>query len=137
MFPLFPLELFSRESLGFARIAAISPASRVADVSFNTASIIEAMREARKQGAAIAVFPELAITSYSCGDLFRQQRLLEAAIAGLDEISMASAMHDIAAVVGLARPGRGARGGGLLVDVLGHLLPVKQRLLPFDSVVYY
>jgi NAD+ synthase (glutamine-hydrolysing) len=101
MFSPFQLKLFSAESLGFARIAAISPASRVADVSFNTASIIDAMREASKQGVALAVFPELAITSYSCGDLFRQQRLLEAAIAGLDDIATMSGSYHIAAVVGL------------------------------------
>jgi NAD+ synthase (glutamine-hydrolysing) len=93
--------LFTSESLGLIRIAAISPESRVADVTFNTNHIIAAMGEARKQGAVLAVFPELALTSYSCGDLFRQQRLLESAIAGLNRIADATALEDIAVVVGL------------------------------------
>ena len=93
--------LFTSRSLGLLRIAAISPESRVADVTFNTDHMIAAMRDARKQGAVLAVFPELAITSYSCGDLFRQQRLLEGALAGLNRIAVASAEEDIAVVVGL------------------------------------
>lgn len=94
-------DLFTAESLGFVRIAAISPESRVADVTFNTAHIITAMHNARKQGAVLAVFPELAISSYSCGDLFRQQTLLEAVIAGLNRIAQATADEEIAVVVGL------------------------------------
>ena len=94
-------DLFTAAALGFVRIAAISPASRVADVSFNVASIIAAMGEASRQGATIAVLPELALTGYSCGDLFRQQRLLEAALAGLDDIATMSGTHNIAAVIGL------------------------------------
>jgi NAD+ synthase (glutamine-hydrolysing) len=94
-------KLFTNESLGLLRLAAISPESRVADVTFNTDRIIAAMREARNQGATLAVFPELALTSYSCGDLFRQQKLLEGAIAGLNRIADVTMVEDIAVVVGL------------------------------------
>ncbi len=83
------------------RVAAVSPELRVADVAFNTEKTVEAMRTASKQGVSLAVFPELGLTGYSCGDLFRQMRLLEAALAALDTIGEASALNDISVVVGL------------------------------------
>lgn len=93
--------LLSPSSLGLVRVAAASPASRVADVAHNTQAIIAAMRAARDKGCALVVFPELAVTSYSCGDLFRQTRLLEAAEAALLEIARASGETGIVAAVGL------------------------------------
>ena len=93
--------LFSSASLGLLRVAAISPEMRVADVAFNTDKIIEAMHAAKERGAALAVFPELGITGYSCGDLFRQESLLAAALTALDKIGEASMLSNIGAVVGL------------------------------------
>ena len=39
-------DLFTRSSLGFVRVAAISPELRVADVTFNTQCTIDAMAAA-------------------------------------------------------------------------------------------
>ncbi len=93
--------IFSPDGLGFVRVAVVSPELRVADVGFNTGKIVEAMRAAGARGARLALFPELCITAYSCGDLFFQPLLLEQALAGLTTVAEMSATLDIAAVVGL------------------------------------
>lgn len=86
---------------GFVRAAAVSPNLRVADVTFNVNEIIVALRQAADAGAALALFPELSVTGYSCGDLFYQTLLLERARAALDTLARATAELGIAGVVGL------------------------------------
>lgn len=93
--------LLTRATLGFVRVAVISPELRVADVDFNTRAICAALRRAGQQGCQLALFPELCITGYSCGDLFYQAALLQQARAALDPIGMAAQESDCAAVVGL------------------------------------
>ena len=46
------------------------------DVGFNTTEIITTLEKAATQGARLALFPELCVTGYSCGDLFYQGLLL-------------------------------------------------------------
>ena len=94
----------TRGAMGMLRVAAISPELQVADVDFNVAEITAAMAEAAAQGVQLALFPELCITAYSCGDLFFQSQLHEAAAAGLQRIAEASTAHEIAVVVGLPVP---------------------------------
>lgn len=61
---------------GFIRIASVVTSLSVADVDGNVNSIIEAYSAARQRGAQVIVFPELAITGYTCGDLFGNEALL-------------------------------------------------------------
>lgn len=86
---------------GFARVAAASPELRVADCRFNAQNIIELIHEAEIQRAEFLVFPELCITGYSCGDLFRQDILLEGAQKGLDSILKATGDSEMVVIVGL------------------------------------
>ena len=51
----------------FIRTAAVSPALKVANTSYNADRIIACAREAADNGAAVILFPELAIPSYTCG----------------------------------------------------------------------
>lgn len=88
-------------ALGFARVAVVSPELRVADVPFNLQAILAALKQAVDQGVRLALFPELSLTGYSCGDLFYQAALLDAAAAALEPLTEATLLHDIAAVVGL------------------------------------
>ena len=62
---------------------------------------IEAMKKAAQDGCQLAVFPELCVTGYTCGDLFLQQPLLCAAEAALQEILAASKALNLVALVGL------------------------------------
>ncbi len=71
----------------FVRLAAAVPELRVGGVSFNCNAILQCYDEAVSCGASVVVFPELAVTGCSCGDLFFQDRLLDAAEAGLDRLA--------------------------------------------------
>ena len=73
---------------GFARVAACSTRTHLADPATNAQSILRMARELHDQGAALAVFPELGLSSYAIGDLLHQDTLLhgvEAAIGTLLE----------------------------------------------------
>ena len=63
---------------GFLKAAALSPALRVAACTYNTAQIIQQLREAAGRGVKLAVFPEFCLTGYTCGDLFFSDCLLGA-----------------------------------------------------------
>src|SRR5438445_2870988 len=93
--------LFSRSSLGLIRAAVVTPELRVADVAFNTRTTIKALELASSQGCQLAVFPELGITSYTCGDLFYQSLLLSEARKALQPIAEATERLGIVALVGL------------------------------------
>ncbi len=75
------------EKYGIFRLAAAVPELRVADVTFNSAEILKVYRKCADAGAAAAVFPELSVTGYSCGGLFRQSRLIQAAAEAADALS--------------------------------------------------
>ena len=62
---------------GFLKAAALSPALRVADCGYNAAQVVQGMRQCAQRGVKLAVFPELCLTGYTCGDLFLQRPLLE------------------------------------------------------------
>ena len=72
--------------LDYLRVACAVPALRVADVAYNTRRICKKITEADEKGADLVIFPELAVTGYSCADLFMQKTLQEAAKKGLCEI---------------------------------------------------
>ena len=86
---------------GFIKACAVSPSLRVADCPYNAEMTIEAMKKAAQDGCQLAVFPELGVTGYTCGDLFLQQPLLCAAEAALQEILAASKALNLVALVGL------------------------------------
>lgn len=86
---------------GFVKVAAVTPDVRVADCIFNAEQICLNMKEAAQNGAKLIVFPELAVTGYTCGDLFWQEALLTAAKEALGKIVGASADVDALVFVGL------------------------------------
>ncbi len=86
---------------GFIKVAAVTPDIRVADVSFNTEKICQAIDRAAKEGAKIAAFPELCITGYTCGDLFAQDVLLDNAKEGLLKAAAHTKGKDMLVFVGV------------------------------------
>lgn len=71
---------------GFIKVAASTPLLKVADTEYNSDRIIEVIKNANEQGVKIVVFPELSITSASCGDMFTKNSLLSSARASLKKI---------------------------------------------------
>ena len=64
---------------GFIKVAAATPKIRVADTVYNTEVICDCISKAIEEGAKVIVLPELAITGYTCVDLFLQDKLLSEA----------------------------------------------------------
>ncbi len=86
---------------GFIRVASISPKVRVADVFYNSEQIISLVKKAYANDVSLAIFPELSVTAYTCGDLFLHEKLLSSAIDSLKSIAKATAELDIIFTVGL------------------------------------
>lgn len=86
---------------GFIKVAAATPALRVADCEYNAARIVEQAQDAAEHGASVVVFPELCLTGYTCGDLFLQETLLAGAVDALDHVRRATVSLEAAVVVGL------------------------------------
>lgn len=86
--------------MDFIKVGAACPKTKVADVDFNVENIINQINEGIKNHANLLVFPELSITSYTCGDLFSQNKLIEKAFEGLHKICSASKHKDILILVG-------------------------------------
>ena len=84
---------------GFYRIAAVTPRVVVADVNANLQEHLTAYRAAVENGASLVVFPELSLTGATCGDLFRQDVLLNAAWKAAEEL--AAATGNVPALFGL------------------------------------
>ena len=88
--------------LDYIRIACAVPPVRVGDVKKNTEDICQKISEANAAGADVLLFPELALTGYTCEDLFFQDTLLNASVEGLRRILAHSKSHpDITIVVGI------------------------------------
>lgn len=83
------------------RVAAAVPRVEVANCSANADHIIELARAMAADGVRLAVFPELSITAYTCGDLFLQPELTDSAFEQLHRIARETAMLPMALVVGL------------------------------------
>lgn len=98
---------------GFIRVGVARPRLHLADPQANAAETIAILRHADREGASVVVFPELGLTGYTCGDLFRQDALLRKAEEALAEIVAATAQifHGLA-VVGLP-----VQAGGKLLNV--------------------
>lgn len=88
--------------LEYVRIACAVPPVHVADVKKNVEDICRQIAQADAAGSDVVVLPELAITGYTCADLFFQQTLLDAAIVGLAEICRYSRQYpDVTVALGV------------------------------------
>ena len=72
---------------GMVRVAAVVPQVNVADVEGNVAHLIESVDQAIGLGASIVATPELCVTGYTCGDLFGNDLLLDAAEQALVDLN--------------------------------------------------
>ncbi|MDR1817856.1 MAG: NAD(+) synthase [Puniceicoccales bacterium] len=92
---------------GFVTLAVVTPELRLADTAANTLALAAAARRAAAEGASLVVFPELALTGYSCGDLFYQEALLAGARKGLAELAALTGELRLSLVVGLPLAAQG------------------------------
>ena len=75
---------------GFIKVATMTPDLRVADIAYNVGEIIKGIEKAHAENVSLLVFPELAVTGYTCGDLFNHRSFIDAAMKGVKDIAKAT-----------------------------------------------
>ena len=125
----------------FLRAAACSPVVRVADPAANGAAMAELAAEVWAKGAVLAVFPELALSSSSGGDLYLQDALLDASMQAL--LALRDATAGTGAVVVAGTPLRVGDGlfncaavmsGGRILGFAAQSLPQAGPFRPASAL---
>ena len=86
---------------GFVRIGVGIPLVTLADCERNLAEIKDLITQADTAGVDVLVFPELALTGATCGDLFFQSTLLAAAERALGALIAHTAKTSMLIAIGL------------------------------------
>ena len=86
---------------GFIRVGAIVNKLVLASPMDNAKEIVKMLRKADKEGVSIVTTPELALTGYTCGDLFLQDDLLNKSEEALDFILKETNNLDIISIIGM------------------------------------
>ena len=86
---------------GLIRVAAAVPEVAVGNLRKNKQGIARMIREAAQKGVGIVAFPELCLTSYTLGDLFRQRNLLEKSNEALALLLEETKDTDVLAIIGM------------------------------------
>ncbi len=128
----FPLERY-----GFLRLAVVSPELRIADVRFNVSRIVEALQGAAARGAHLVLFPELCLTGYTCGDLFYEAALRQAAWDGIAELLPVTERLQLIAVVGVPAEVEGRLYNCAAVIAHGRLCGVVPKTYLPNTAEFY
>jgi NAD+ synthase (glutamine-hydrolysing) len=85
------LNFWSIYQHGFARVAACTGHTVIADPPANAEAVLRHARRCGEEGVAVAVFPELGLCGYSIEDLLLQDALLDEVETALAEVVAGSA----------------------------------------------
>lgn len=124
------IELPIRCDYGFMRVASVVPSLNVADVQYNTQQIIEQINLCLTHHAQLVVFPELAITGYTCADLFGADILLDAAEQAIKLICDTFKDDDVVIVVGVPLRQQNRLYNCAVVMQRGQMWVVPKTFLP-------
>ena len=86
---------------GFVRVGAIVNKLVLASPVDNAKEIVKMIKKADKEGVSIVTTPELALTGYTCGDLFLQDELLDETEKSLSIILEKTKDLDIISIIGM------------------------------------
>ena len=89
------------DNYGFLKVAAAVPRVKVGDCAWNASRLAALADEAAQRGVEIVVFPELALTGYTCGDLLLHGSLLDAADEALEELVRATRKLPLTLIAGI------------------------------------
>lgn len=92
--------MFELDKFGFLRVAAVSPETRIANVKFNYEKICSALMQLDQEKVQVAVFSELTLSGYSCGDLFFQSVLQNQVLEYLNKLVEFSSNLNLIFIVG-------------------------------------
>ncbi|WP_445165997.1 NAD(+) synthase [Mycolicibacterium sp. Dal123E01] len=85
------MDFYSAYRHGFARLAACTHRTVLADPAANAESVLRIARACHDDSVAVAVFPELTLSGYSIEDILLQDSLLDAVEDAVGDIVAASA----------------------------------------------
>ncbi|CQD24563.1 NAD synthetase [Mycolicibacterium conceptionense] len=94
------MDFYSAYRHGFARVAACTHHTALADPPANAESVLRLAQACHDDGVAVAVFPELTLSGYSIDDIVMQDALLDSVEQALIEIVAASVVLTPVLVVG-------------------------------------
>ena len=115
------------------KIGCAVPPVVIGDVAKNTKDICAYMEKAAGENCGILLFPELAVTGYTCGDLFFQQLLRQAAKDALKKLTACSAENPgLTVVVGLPLELEGALYNCAAVILGGQVLGIVPKMYLTD-----
>ena len=112
---------------GFIKAAAATPKILVADCAENAGTILKSIQEMKELGAKIMVLPELAVSGYTCSDLFWQDRLIKEADRQLTRLQKETTGVDALIFVGLPMEMFGKLYNVAAVMNRGRLLGIVQK----------
>lgn len=119
------------------RVAAACPKVKVADPEYNIEQIAGIMQKAREDNVKVITFPELSISSYSCGDLFFQDRLIESCEQALGILLEETANSPMIAAVGIPLFAEGKTYNcGVIIYKGNPVCAVAKKYLPNTKEFY-
>ncbi|OIK28056.1 NAD(+) synthase [Streptomyces malaysiense] len=122
---------------GFARVAACTGHTVIADPGANAESVLRQARRCAEEGVAVAVFPEMVLCGYSIEDLLLQDPLLDAVEAALAEVVAGSADLLPVLVVGAPLRHRNRIYNCAVVVHRGKILGVAPKSYPPNYREFY
>lgn len=105
------------QEYGYVRVGTAVPEVWIADPTRNAQEMIKLIEQAQEQQIEVLLFPELATTGYSCGELFNQDLLLSKSNEALIALKKVSA-------------------GSRMLIVVGAPLVVSNRLFNIAAVIH-
>lgn len=123
--------------MNFIKVGAACPVIKVADITFNMEEIKKCIISAEKEDIKVLVFPELSLTSYSCSDLFYQERLLTEAKRAIVDLCSFSKNYDLLFMVGAPLEYKDSLYNTAVVIFKGKVLGVVPKsYIPNNSEFY-
>lgn len=86
--------------MDFIKVASACPKTKVGDTKYNLTNILSCIEEANAKNIKSIVFPELCITSYTCGDLFLHDTLYTNSINAIEQLLIKTEKMDMLIAVG-------------------------------------
>lgn len=125
------------KGFGFVRIAVVSPELQVGDVFFNLDSITRSFSLLTEKQCKIALYPELSLTGYTCGDLFYQEQLLNSVYEAIALIENETKKANITIVVGAPLRANGRLFNTALLISCGSVKGVVPKTYLCNTNEYY
>ncbi|MFI2202888.1 NAD(+) synthase [Streptomyces sp. NPDC020192] len=122
---------------GFARVAACTGHTVIADPPANAASVLRHARRCDEEGVAVAVFPELCLSGYAIEDLLLQDALLDDVEKALATVVAGSADLLPVLVVGAPLRHRGRIYNCAVLVHRGRILGVVPKSYPPNYREFY